>query len=79
MYTLDEKGERHYCTGGSGDGYILSETVCTEQYKAYCPADAESLNLHFLQIENDKGLDDLNEGIFEGMDITFDLTGVARK
>ena len=76
MYTLDENGERHYYSGG----YVeLSETVCTAQYSIWCPADVDSLPLHFLQMENDKGLDDLKAGIFKGMDITFDLTGVVRK
>ena len=76
MYTLDEKGERHYYSSGDNE---YSETVCTSVCSVYCPADAESLTLHFLQLENDKGLDDLKAGIFEGMDITFDLKEVVRK
>ena len=76
MYTLDEKGERHYYSSGDNE---YSETVCTSVCSVYCPADAESLTLHFLQLENDKGLDHLKAGIFEGMDMTFDLAGVTGK
>ena len=78
MYYVDEKGEWHYCTGdgSAGDGYVLSETVCTISCKVDCPADADSLTLQTFKLES---VDSWLAHRYDDMDITLDLTGVARK